>query len=138
MQSGALGGIGEGFGVYKTTGPIEFQQVTTSAILSNGVYSLNLYEKDFSNGNSASITQGQQAFVGTTTITLNADSYKALVDGPSSGKIWAFTDNDLFATQATHIGDWATVPEPSTAIAMGLLGVVGFAGNRRRRRSATV
>ena len=27
-----------------------------------------------------------------------------------------------------------TVPEPSTAIAMGLLGVVGFAGNRRRRR----
>ena len=25
------------------------------------------------------------------------------------------------------------VPEPSTAIAMGLLGVVGFAGNRRRR-----
>lgn len=30
------------------------------------------------------------------------------------------------------------VPEPSTAIAMGLLGVVGFAGNRRRRRSATV
>lgn len=28
----------------------------------------------------------------------------------------------------------ATVPEPSTAIAMGLLGIVGFAGNRRRRR----
>ena len=25
-------------------------------------------------------------------------------------------------------------PEPSTAIAMGLPGVVGFAGNRRRRR----
>ncbi|MAI33947.1 MAG: hypothetical protein CMM07_20045 [Rhodopirellula sp.] len=30
------------------------------------------------------------------------------------------------------------VPEPSTAIAMGLLDVVGFAGNRRRRRSAAV
>ena len=28
------------------------------------------------------------------------------------------------------------VPEPSTAIAMGLLGVVGFAGNRRRRRQS--
>ena len=28
------------------------------------------------------------------------------------------------------------VPEPSTAIAMSLLGVVGFAGNRRRRRTA--
>ena len=30
-----------------------------------------------------------------------------------------------------------TVPEPSTAIAMGLLGVVGFAGNRRRRRQVS-
>ena len=28
------------------------------------------------------------------------------------------------------------VPEPSTAIAMGLLGIVGFAGNRRRRRQS--
>ena len=28
------------------------------------------------------------------------------------------------------------VPEPNTAIAMGLLGVVGFAGNRRRRRAS--
>ena len=28
------------------------------------------------------------------------------------------------------------VPEPSTAIALGLLGIVGFAGNRRRRRTA--
>ena len=31
-----------------------------------------------------------------------------------------------------------TVPEPSTAIAMGLLGIVGFAGNRRRRRQGSV
>ena len=30
------------------------------------------------------------------------------------------------------------VPEPSTAIAMGLLGIVGFAGNRRRRRQGSV
>jgi hypothetical protein len=28
----------------------------------------------------------------------------------------------------------SNVPEPSTAIAVGLLGVVGFAGNRRRRQ----
>ena len=32
----------------------------------------------------------------------------------------------------------ASVPEPSTAIAMGLLGIVGFAGNRRRRRQVSV
>jgi hypothetical protein len=31
-----------------------------------------------------------------------------------------------------------SVPEPSTAIAMGLLGLVGFAGNRRRRRQVSV
>ncbi len=31
-----------------------------------------------------------------------------------------------------------SVPEPSTAIAMGLLGIVGFAGNRRRRRQGSV
>ncbi|MGC6448527.1 MAG: SUMF1/EgtB/PvdO family nonheme iron enzyme [Rubripirellula sp.] len=30
----------------------------------------------------------------------------------------------------------SNVPEPSTALAMGLLGVVGFAGNRRRRRQS--
>lgn len=30
-----------------------------------------------------------------------------------------------------------TVPEPSTAMAMGLLGIVGFASNRRRRRQVS-
>ena len=52
-----------------------------------------------------------------------------------------------FNDRITHTGDspwtfyWASttplnssqVPEPSTAIAMGLLGMAGFAGNRRRR-----
>jgi hypothetical protein len=37
---------------------------------------------------------------------------------------------------STTAPSYGTVPEPSTAIAMGLLGVVGFAGNRRRRRTA--
>ena len=36
------------------------------------------------------------------------------------------------------IPDSTSVPEPSTAIAMGLLGIVGFAGNRRRRRQELV
>ena len=38
------------------------------------------------------------------------------------------------STTAPHTG---TVPEPSTAIAMCFLGVVGFAGNRRRRRQVS-
>ena len=47
--------------------------------------------------------------------------------------------NNTASTGKTHL--WASttapVPEPSTAIAMGLLGVVGFAGNRRRRRQVS-
>ena len=38
-----------------------------------------------------------------------------------------------YVTQST-----TTVPEPSTAIALGLLGIVSFAGNRRRRRQSSV
>ena len=37
---------------------------------------------------------------------------------------------------ATTTAPSGAVPEPSTAIAMGLLGIVGFAGNRRRRRQS--
>ena len=40
-----------------------------------------------------------------------------------------------FAVDAVSV---TAVPEPSTAIAMGLLGIVGFAGNRRRRRQVSV
>jgi hypothetical protein len=43
-----------------------------------------------------------------------------------------------FLWASTTAPQTGSVPEPSTAIAMGLLGIVGFAGNRRRRRSATV
>ena len=66
------------------------------------------------------------------------ESYGNLLNGPSSGKIYAFDGSPLRHFNGTHVGDWAkassgNVPEPSTAIAMGLLGVLGFAGNRRRR-----
>ncbi|MDA9778420.1 PEP-CTERM sorting domain-containing protein [Rubripirellula sp.] len=46
--------------------------------------------------------------------------------------------NMLFATATDFSADPNAVPEPSTAIAMGLLGIVGFAGNRRRRRQESV
>ena len=37
------------------------------------------------------------------------------------------------------MGSAGAVPEPSTAtIALGLLGIVGLAGNRRRRRQESV
>jgi hypothetical protein len=42
----------------------------------------------------------------------------------------------IYAIQDT--GGNSSVPEPSTAIAMGLLGILSFAGNRRRRRQESV
>ncbi len=134
VDSNLVGGTSDTFG-FKSTGA--FNEIKTSRLLDSGVYSLNLYESGASV--STSITSGEQAFVGTTTMPLDATSYNNLLNGPSSGKIYAFDDGaTTFATNGTYIGDWAkassgNVPEPSTAIAMGLLGVLGFAGKRRRR-----
>ena len=44
-----------------------------------------------------------------------------------------FTNTSKLIYWASTTAPASNVPEPSTAIAMGLLGVVGFAGNRRRR-----
>ena len=48
-----------------------------------------------------------------------------------------YIDNLEFGVATGGGGGTAAVPEPSTAIAMGLLGIVGFAGNRRRRRQVS-
>ena len=68
-----------------------------------------------------------------------------------SRRDWASTDFDYSTTahflvifRRVHRLIWAAtsansqnpVPEPSTAIAMGLLGVLGFAGSRRRKELA--
>ena len=134
----SLGDASDTFG-FQSTGALS--RVKLSRINASGVYSINLFEENPSDSINTSITQGQQAFVGTTTITLDATEYENLLDAPNSGKIYAFADYYDYATVGTYIGDWAkassgAVPEPSTAIAMGLLGVLGFAGNRRRRRQS--
>ena len=51
------------------------------------------------------------------------------------GASYAMSMTPFTITDATNSGG-GTVPEPSTAIAMGLLGVLGFSGNRRRRRQS--
>ena len=48
------------------------------------------------------------------------------------------TDRVIYWAIPGTPGTQSNVPEPSTAIAMGLLGIVGFAGNRRRRRRGSV
>ena len=65
----------------------------------------------------------------------------------TSPNLWDLQNTDIQKTALTHdpsstVITWASlssppvVPEPSTAIAMGLLGVFGFAGSRRRRRQS--
>ena len=129
-----VGDASDTFGV-KSTGAFTNTPELFPILNDSGVYSINLYEGN--DGTETSINEGQQAFVGTTTITLGATEYANLLNAPNSGKIYAFDDTPNYQS-STYIGDWAkassgTVPEPSTAIAMGLLGVLGFAGNRRRR-----
>ena len=51
-------------------------------------------------------------------------------------RTFAGETRDLYWASTTEPSSGA-VPEPSTAIAMGLLGVVGFAGSRRRRRQVS-
>ena len=56
---------------------------------------------------------------------------------PSTAAAIQKTDGSQFPSHTIFYASVETnsaVPEPSTAIAMGLLGVVGFAGSRRRRR----
>ncbi|MGC6445961.1 MAG: PEP-CTERM sorting domain-containing protein [Rubripirellula sp.] len=135
LTGDSLGDDSDTFG-FQSTGALS--RVKLNRINASGVYSIDLFEQLFSDSINTSITQGQQAFVGTSTITLDATEYANLLNAPNSGKIYAFADSPSYATVGTYIGDWAkassgTVPEPSTAIAMGLLGVLGFAGNRRRR-----
>ncbi len=61
--------------------------------------------------------------------------------GITAGTSWTtFTldgEENTLNYVATSAGA-SSVPEPSTAIAMGLLGILGFAGNRRRRRQESV
>lgn len=53
---------------------------------------------------------------------------------------WTFTGNGDSDTVVLNFSSSTSsaVPEPSTALVMGLLGIVGFAGNRRRRRQVSV
>ncbi|MGC6448444.1 MAG: PEP-CTERM sorting domain-containing protein [Rubripirellula sp.] len=58
-------------------------------------------------------------------------STSATTSAPSESNTFYFAS----LTDPTS-GSTSNVPEPSTALAMGLLGVLGFAGNRRRRRQS--
>ena len=93
----------------------------------------------------APINANSSAFKGSTTFKqLSENFYQALTTAPATGNIYAFAAREHEVGSATLIGEYvvvntsANVPEPSTAIAMGLLGIVGFAGNRRRRRQESV
>ena len=65
---------------------------------------------------------------------------RAVYNNASFGASWEeVTDSGVNVLDAWSIktSQAQAVPEPSTAIAIGLLGIVGFAGNRRRRRQVS-
>ncbi|OUT63364.1 MAG: hypothetical protein CBB71_00490 [Rhodopirellula sp. TMED11] len=51
----------------------------------------------------------------------------------SSDIISTHTEDERYGLRIVSLSTSSAVPEPSTAITIGLLGVLGFAGNRRRR-----
>lgn len=73
------------------------------------------------------------------TPTLSAALLGVIPDGDFSS---VYTVSGTNGTQTVTVKSLSSsvtpVPEPSSAIAIGLLGIVGFSGNRRRRRSSTV
>ena len=66
-------------------------------------------------------------------VVSDANGQIVILDTAASGG----TAGPNSAIAGLQIQQSVSVPEPSTAIAMGLLGVVGFAGNRRRRRQVS-
>ena len=70
-------------------------------------------------------------------------------DAQYLGRAYSPDGGNTYGNSATTATPWfqlsstpasspsSTVPEPSTVTAMGLLGLVGFAGNRRRRRQVS-
>ncbi|MGC6550515.1 MAG: PEP-CTERM sorting domain-containing protein [Rubripirellula sp.] len=68
-------------------------------------------------------------------VDLTAGQYQGLAE--INFRLYAYAPTANFILNFTGLElNGNVVPEPSTAIAMGLLGVVGFAGNRRRRRQS--
>ena len=78
--------------------------------------------------NTLNVPYQQTVSTFTTTITITQSTSTKIYFDQDAG-----ADNFGVFIDAVRL---EAVPEPSTAIAMCLLGVVGFAGNRRRRRNA--
>jgi len=152
-ESGTVATIDFNVGSYNTQVTNETEYSFSAAV--NNADELTTQLNDYENANpnvlSRTVTyifDVQEIISGT---RLYAGSYYDTSTGAwksdNNGSFVAASDTTVnYGTDVTIY--WATpapenttsnsgVPEPSTAIAMGLLGVVGFAGNRRRRRQVS-
>lgn len=84
------------------------------------------------------LVQGSIQSLGNSTDSLGTFSFTNLSDTWLANQAIALrhSSHDLEGFSLSSITVNTEVPEPSTAVAIGLLGVVGFVGNRRRRRTA--
>ena len=86
---------------------------------------LNLWS--FSSLSEVQVTAGQQAFEGSATWTLSADTYANMLAGSMMGDILAGADTVDDA--GVLIGQYTVVPAPGV---LAVLGLAGLAGRRRR------
>lgn len=96
---------------------------------SAGNFGLNIWS--WTSDASSAFTAGDLAFTGSGTVSgLDAADYADMLAGNASGDIWAFADTDDDLPFAVVIGQWTTVPAPSSAALVGFGGLVAL---RRRR-----
>lgn len=86
-------------------------------------FGLNIF--DFANGPNISVTEGEQAFTGSATFSVNSSTYLSALQGAANGDIFFGVDSlsDVLRGDGTFIGSWsksnvAEVASPSVASLM--------------------
>ena len=108
---------------------------TPNLFTSFGSFGLNLFS--YTDDDPSSFVAGERAFSGSGVWTVNAADYANAVNGPTSGSIFAFADDDGDVPGATLIGEWqkaVVIPLPAGILTLaGALAGLGVLGARRRR-----
>ena len=89
---------------------------------------LNVFS--YTNTPTSSFVAGTQAFSGSGTWNISATNYQDMLNGNTSGDVWAIADNLPDLSTASIIGQWTVIPVPGAG---AMLAVAGLVGMRRRR-----
>lgn len=102
--------------------------------LYNSIGDAGLNVWTYTNDPESDFVAGTQAFSGLATWNISPATYADLLDGPTSGNVWAIADtfDDIppGGGNASLIGEYFVIPAPG---ALAMLAIAGVAGTRRRR-----